>query len=54
MPLYVKESNILSQAAGLQSVLIVPCRFCPAISMAVKEKKPYIELVSEVFENGGV
>lgn len=44
MPFYLKESNILSRVAGLQSVLIVPCRFCPAASLAVKEKKPYIEL----------
>jgi hypothetical protein len=24
--------------------MIVPCGFCPAVSLAVKEKKPYIEL----------
>ncbi len=44
MPFYLKESDILPQVAGLQSVLIVPCRFCPAASLAVREKKPYIEL----------
>jgi hypothetical protein len=44
MPLYLKESDILRRVAGLQSVLIVPCRFCPAASLAVREKKPYIEL----------
>jgi len=44
MPFYLKESDILSQVAGLKSVLIVPCRFCPAVSMAVRENKPYIEL----------
>jgi hypothetical protein len=44
MPFYLKESNIVPQVAGLQSVLIVPCRFCPAASLAVREKKPYIEL----------
>ncbi|MFC1544814.1 hypothetical protein ACFL4X_01475 [Gemmatimonadota bacterium] len=44
MPIYLKESDILPQVAGLQSVLIVPCRFCPAASLAVREKKPYIEL----------
>jgi hypothetical protein len=45
MPFYLKESDILSQIAGLQSVLIVPCRFCPAVSLAVRENKPYIELL---------
>lgn len=44
MPFYLKESEILPQVAGLQSVLIVPCRFCPAASLAVTESKPYIEL----------
>ena len=44
MPFYLKERDILPQVAGLQSVLIVPCRFCPAASLAVREKKPYIEL----------
>ena len=43
MPFYLKETDILPQVAGLQSVLIVPCRFCPAASLAVREKKPYIE-----------
>ncbi len=28
----------------IHSVLIVPCRFCPAASLAVREGKPYIEL----------
>jgi hypothetical protein len=44
MPFYLKESNPFPQLAGLHSVLIVPCRFCPAASLAVREEKPYIEL----------
>lgn len=43
MPFYLKESDLSSRLAGLQSVLIVPCRFCPAASMAVRENAPYIE-----------
>lgn len=43
MPFYLEESDILSQVRGLRSVLIVPCRFCPAASLAVKEGKPYLE-----------
>lgn len=50
MPFYLKESNIDSQVAGLQSVLIVPCGFCPAASLAVKEKKPYIELFRKLWK----
>lgn len=44
MPFYLKEMDIVPQTIGLQSVLIVPCGFCPAASLAVREKKPYIEL----------
>ena len=44
MPFYLKESDISPHVDGLRSVLIVPCRFCPAASLAVAEKKPYIEL----------
>ena len=44
MPFYLKETEFLPELAGLRSVLIVPCRFCPAVSLAIKENKPYIEL----------
>ena len=44
MPFYLKEKDIVPQTAGLRSVLIVPCGFCPAASLSVREKKPYIEL----------
>lgn len=49
MPFYLKESDIVPQVAGLQSVLIVPCGFCPAASLAVREKKPYIELFRKLW-----
>jgi hypothetical protein len=44
MPFYLKEADILPEVSGLQSILIVPCRFCPAASLAVRKDKPYIEL----------
>ena len=44
MPFYLKEADVLPRVAGLRSVLIVPCRFCPAASLAVIRKKPYIRL----------
>jgi len=43
MPFYLRESDVVSELGGLQSVLIVPCRFCPAASVAVRERAPYIE-----------
>ena len=44
MPFYLKDRDISSDIASVHSALIVPCRFCPAASLAVREKKPYIEL----------
>lgn len=44
MPFYLRESDALSRINGIQSALIVPCRFCPAASLAVRERKPYLEL----------
>ncbi len=44
MPFYLKDRDFLSETAGVRSALIVPCRFCPAASLAVRDQKPYIEL----------
>jgi hypothetical protein len=44
MPFYLRGTDVIPKVAGLRSVLIVPCRFCPAASLAVRERKPYIEL----------
>jgi len=44
MPIYLAETDIQREVAGLESVLIVPCRFCPAATLAVRTEKPYIEL----------
>ncbi len=45
MPFYPKDRDIFSDIAKVHSVLIVPCRFCPAASLVVRERKPYIELL---------
>jgi hypothetical protein len=44
MPFCLKDRDISADIAGLDSVLIVPCRFCPAANLAVRERKPYIKL----------
>jgi hypothetical protein len=43
MPFYLDEIDVAANVAGLKSVLIVPCRFCPAASLAVRSGQPYIE-----------
>ena len=44
MPLYLKELDVVPELARFHSVLIVPCRFCPAASLAMRKNEPYIEV----------
>src|SRR5512138_362302 len=44
MPFRLRDRDISPELAGVRSALIVPCRFCPAASLAVREGKPYIQL----------
>jgi len=44
MPIYLNDSDVLPEIADFKSVLIVPCRFCPAASCALRSNEPYIEL----------
>ncbi len=52
MPFCLKDRDFSPDLAGVDSVLIVPCRFCPAASLAVRERKPYIELFRRFLRTG--
>ncbi len=43
MPVYLKDTHEWDKLEQFESVLIVPCRFCPAASFAVRKKEPYFE-----------
>ena len=43
MPFILETNDVLSEVTEFKSVLIVPCRFCPAASAAVKSDEAYIE-----------
>jgi hypothetical protein len=43
VPFYLKDRDISADVAGIRSALIVPCRFCPAATLAVRESKPYLQ-----------
>ena len=45
MPVYLKTIDDYKQLERFKSVLIVPCRFCPAASMAVETNRPYFEFL---------
>lgn len=44
MPFILKDNKDISKFTGFNSVLLVPCRFCPAASSAVRNNKPYFEV----------
>ena len=44
MPFRLRDRDISAELADVRAALIVPCRFCPAASLAVREHKPYIQL----------
>ena len=43
MPFCFEVQDVIPEVVNFESVLIVPCRFCPAASMAVKSNQRYIE-----------
>ena len=43
MPIHFNDLNVVAAAAGLKSALIVPCNMCPAATVAVREKKPFMQ-----------
>lgn len=52
MPFYLRKCEVAPRLRGVRSVLIVPCRFCPAASMAVREEKPYLEVFRRILRTG--
>jgi len=42
MPIHFDDLDVVSELTGLSSALIVPCYMCPAVTVAVREKKPFI------------
>lgn len=45
MPVYLKDIDHFQALEQFRSVLIIPCRFCPAASFAARENKPYFEFL---------
>ena len=43
MPIHFDDLDVVSQVAGLSSVLIVPCNLCPAVTVSVRENKPFLK-----------
>jgi hypothetical protein len=43
MPIHFNDMDVYSEVEGLTSALIVPCNICPAVTVAVREDKPFIQ-----------
>ena len=50
MPVYLKDIDEFPELESFKSVLIIPCRFCPAASMAVRTNRPYFEFLRRFFK----
>jgi len=44
MPIHFNDLDVVSEVAGFSSALIVPCKMCPAVTVAVRERKPFMQL----------
>jgi hypothetical protein len=56
MPIYLEPRDVTAKLEKFASVLIVSCPVCPAMSLAMQKKKPFIEffkhgLKTEAFED---
>ncbi len=46
MPIHFNDLDVAAKIEGPSSVLIIPCYMCPAVTVAVREDKPFIQLFS--------
>jgi len=44
MPIHLEDLDVVSEASGVSSALIVPCNLCPAVTVAVDRKQPFLKL----------
>ena len=51
MPIHFNDLDVISEATGLKSALIVPCNMCPAVTVAVREKKPFMQLFRSLLKS---
>lgn len=51
MPIHLDDLDVASEVAGLSTALIVPCNMCPAVTVAVREQKPFIRFFSSLLKS---
>ena len=51
MPIHFEDCDIRSDVTGLRSALIVPCHMCPAVTVAVRDGKPFLRLFRSLLKS---
>lgn len=51
MPIHFNDLDVVAAATGLKSALIVPCNMCPAVTVAVREKKPFMQFFRSLLKS---
>jgi hypothetical protein len=51
MPIHLEDLDVVSQTEGVRSALIVPCNMCPAVTVAVDRKLPFMRLFRSVLRS---
>ena len=42
MPIHFDDQDVCAELEGIRSALIVPCNLCPAVTVAVRESRPFM------------
>ena len=51
MPIHLDDVNVISKITRQCSALIVPCYLCPAVTVAVRDQKPFLQLFSHFLKS---
>ena len=51
MPIHFHDVDLTADTSGLKSALIVPCIMCPAVTVAIRERKPLIRFFRSPFKS---
>ena len=51
MPIHLNDMDVVTETEGVHSALIIPCYMCPAVTVATREKKTFIQFMSHLLKS---
>jgi hypothetical protein len=51
MPIHFNDLDIIPELTGLSSALIVPCNMCPAVTVSIREKRPFMQFFRSLLKS---